>query len=217
MNKFSTITILIILLLCIGNVYSIDHSLGGDVDVKPSIIDKMKKEKFTYSFKELKNKKFTLRRRCSTFRGKVIYALNYIAKRGEKFRINTEKAIDNCNKKKLCIYLLVGIFVIWYIRRVLKNTIFNKKKVNIYFKESEKYSKKSYEDLSYPYYEGNSYLLNNSSYQYSHSYNSEVNRESPYQSRITKVVASNTSRFFSQRKRKDVNDENSSLYNYSYV
>ncbi|KAL6631799.1 hypothetical protein LY90DRAFT_162452 [Neocallimastix californiae] len=218
MRKSNTLIILIMILLCIGNVYSIDHSLGGDLEIKQSVIDKMKKEKFTYSFKELKSKKSSLDQQCSTLRGNVIYGLNYFARKVENFKSATEKAIDNCNMKKVGIYLLVGAFLVWYIKRVLKNGFLNKERVNVYFNESKKFSKNSYQDLSYPYYDNNTYLSNNNSYQYLRSYSSEMGCESSYHSReAPAVVKPNSSRFFSQRKRKNSNDENSNLFSYSFV
>eukprot|EP00833_Pecoramyces_ruminatium_P017891 jgi/Orpsp1_1/1191923/evm.model.d7180000089387.1 len=218
MNKFNFITILIVLLLLVQNAYSVDHSLGSDLEIKPSVIDKMKKEKFTYSYKELKNKRKVLNGKCSTFRGKVIYVLNYFAKMGESFKSTIENAIDNSDMKKFGIYILVGSFVLWYIRRVIKNSFFNKKKVNIYFNESENYKDKSYQDLSYQYYDNTSYLSNNNSYQYLNSYGSNMNCGSPYQTReVPKQKKINVSRYFSQRKRKDSNDENNNLYSYAYV
>jgi len=206
MNKLGTFIFFIVLLLCVGNVYSIDHSLGGDLDIKPSVVDKMKKEKFTYSYKELKNRKRDMNKQCSTFRGKAVHYLNLIAKGGEHIKTSTEKLIDNCNMKKLFIFLTVGAFVLWYIRRVIKNSFLNKKKINIYFNESGTYHKKSYQDMSYPYYDNNSYLSN--SHQYLNSYNHANSSSTP---------SPKTSRFFSQRKRKNSNDDNNNLYSYAYV
>jgi len=212
MNKFGTLIFVFVLLLFVGNVYSIDHSLGSDLDIKPSVIDKMKKEKFTYSYKELKNKKKDLNKKCSTLKGKFINVLNKIAKGGEYVKSSTEKAIDNCDKKKVSIYFLVGAFVLWYIRRVIKNSFFNKKKVNIYFNESGTY-RKEYQELSYPYYDSNTYLSNNN--QYLNSYNPAANEaQCPSQSTPKQ---SKSSRFFSQRKRKNSNDDSSNLYSYAYV
>jgi len=215
MNKFGTLVLLIVLLLCVGNVYSIDHSLGGDLEIKQSVVDKMKKEKFTYSYKELKNKKRDVKQKYGNFKGKVINVLNKIEKGGEYIKTTTEKTLDNLDKKKASIYLLVGLFVFWYIRRVIKNSFFNKKKVNIYFKESDNYNKK-YQDLSYPYYDNDSYLTQSN--QYLNSYNPVAN-EAQYQSAQpqSKKSGIKASRFFSQRKRKNSDDGNTNLFDYSYV
>jgi len=198
-------------LLFVNNVYSIDHSLGGDLEIKRSVVDNMKKEKFTYSYKELKNKKRGMRQKYGNWKGKLIHGLNTIAKGGEYFKTTIENTLDNCNKKKLVIFILVGAFVFWYLRRVIINSFFNKKKVNIYFRESGNYHKRSYQELSYPYYDSNSYLSNSN--QYSNSYNPAAN-EAQYSSKQSSIKSS---RFFSQRKRKNSNDGNANLYSYAYV
>ncbi|ORX85595.1 hypothetical protein BCR32DRAFT_325363 [Anaeromyces robustus] len=175
----------------------------------------MKKEKFTYSYKEFKNKrKNMIKGKYGIFKN----ALNFIAKKGEYLKTSTEYLIDNSNKRNLVIFILVGLFIFWYVRRVIKNSLLNRKKVNIYFKESEIYNKKSYQELSYPYYDSKSYLSNNSSHPYLNSYNSMDNESSSNSNnQYSKPSILSTSRFFSPRKRKDSNNDNTSLYSYAYV
>ncbi|ORX48440.1 hypothetical protein BCR36DRAFT_584353 [Piromyces finnis] len=215
MNKFGTLVFLFVLLLCIGNVYSIDHSLGGDLEIKQSVVDKMKKEKFTYSYKELKNKKKIVRQKYGKYKGTVINALNKIEKSVEYMKTTIETALDNADKKKLMIYSLVGLFILWYVRRVIKNSFLNKRKVNIYFKESGK--NKKYQDLSYPYFDNATYLSsNNDNSQYLNSYNSVSNASAqPAQ----KKFSLKSSGLFSQRKRKNSDDgnNNTNLFTYAYV
>jgi len=205
MNKFGSFVFLIVLLLCIGNVYSIDHSLGSDLEIKQSVVDKMKKEKFTYSYKEIKNKKRNVRK-YSTAKDKVIFVLNKIEKGGEFIKTTIETTLDNLDMKKILIFGLVGLFIVWYVRRVIKNSFLNEKKVNIYFKESGNYDKK-YHDLSYPYYDSTSYLSNHN--------NTSANQTA--QTEESRKFSMRTSRFFSQHKRKNSDDNNPNLFNYAYV